>query len=255
MGPPVLTALLLWASVTLELGVVAGLVVRRRAARLVLLPLLLAAVLLSTLVGVAVPAAHTWSVWRVREFTHAGLALLLGAELALRLCVGVPGARVGAAAALSGSLAGVVLVLLLPFAGPLVTDLLPRLLLVLVWLYAVLAYLERRHPPGLDALHRVVLHGFGLYMLAHAALWATTGDDTRVVALVNAAAFNLLLLALLVVAWRPEPPLHEVSPDAASQDPAAKKPAAAERPGRDRHTHTVARSKTRSRAAVDRPLP
>jgi hypothetical protein len=102
-------------------------------------------------------------------------------------------------------LAFIAATLVLTSARPFMTALLPLLMFALVWLYGGILYVCLRHVVPIDPLHKTVLLGFTAYMLVYALCWGFTETDTRIAGIVNAAAFNVLML--LSAAWRSETPL------------------------------------------------
>ncbi len=197
-----LATILTWTSVLLEVATLVALVYRRRLRRLVTLPLLLALVATFTIAPRLWPASNTWDVWLAREFIHAAILLLMGLELALRLSLRLPDARREARQWIAPILVGCVILLALTRSAPPTVGLLPLLMLAIAWIYVGLTLVARHHLIPVEPLHKVVLHGFTVYLVIYALGWSLTGDDTRIVARVNAIAFNLLMLALLWAAWR-----------------------------------------------------
>lgn len=199
-----------WLSVGLQFGVLAGLTVRGRWRRLLALPILLLAVSVTAVVTLLWPERKTWEFWLIGEFVHAGLLLLMGLELALLLFLRVPEARRSARWWIVAVIVGMVAVILLVPARPLMTTLLPWLMLALVWLYGGVLYVCLEHVVPIDPLHKTVLLGFTAYMLVYALSWGFTATDTHFAGVINAVAFNVLMMALLSAAWRNEAPLGEL---------------------------------------------
>lgn len=201
-----MSVVLLWAGTLLEVFVLAGLFLRRRASRLWTLPLLLAAISAYQFTIGLVPTFHTWERWLFKEFVHAGLFLLAGVELAVRVFANLPGARRAARLWLLAVLAGMLVLLLRAPEGPAVVHLLPRLLVSAAWLYMGLAIVMMRFLIPIDPLHDAVLFGLGPYMMLYAATWMQTGADTTRAGYANAFMFLLALCVLARAAWRREEP-------------------------------------------------
>jgi len=201
-----LAAVLLWAGLVLEVGTLAGLVVRRRLRRLLLLPVLLAVMFVTTLVPVVWPATHTWPLWLAYELTHAGITLLMGLELGLRLFFRIPEAQVDARRWVVRVFVGLALIAAsAPFLPP-VTALLPAVVLPITWLYVGLLAVATHHGMPIDPLHKAVLYGFSACFGVYALAWALTGTDTSIANTVNPLAFDLMMLALTWAAWRDDAP-------------------------------------------------
>lgn len=190
-----------WASVVLEIGVLAGLVARTRWRHLIMLPVLLLVVAASTAAPLLWPSLRTWNYWLTREFTHTALALVMGLELAVRLFFRVRAAQHVARVWIAAVVVLAVVALRTAPPAPVMTILLPRCVLALVWLYAGLTIIASLYFVPIDPLHNVTLRAFALYMGVYGLAWALTGKDTRLTGHVNALAFDLLLLVLLRAAW------------------------------------------------------
>lgn len=201
-----LATILTWTSVALEIATLAALIHRRRLRRLLTLPLLLALVLLSTIAVQVWPASPNWGAWLAYELAHAALLLLMGFEVALRLFLRLPAARREARQWTVPVLFVGCLIAALARSAPPTIGLLPLLMLTIATLYVVLTLVSRHHLVPVEPLHATVLHGFTVYLLIYALGWTLTGDDTTIVARVNAITFNLLMLALLWAAWRDDTP-------------------------------------------------
>ncbi len=197
-----LATILTWTSVALEVATLAALIQRRRLRRLVTLPVLLVLVAVFTVAPRVWTEANTWSVWLAREFIHATVLLLMGLEIALRLSLRLPDARQEARQWIGPILVGCVILLVLTRSAPPTVGLLPLLMLAIAWIYVGLTLVARHHLVPVEPLHKTVLHGFTVYLVIYALGWSLTGEDTTIVAHVNAIAFNLLMLALLWAAWR-----------------------------------------------------
>lgn len=201
-----LASLLTWTSILLEVATLAALAHRRRLRRLLALPLLLVLVLATTVAPLLWPAARTWGVWLAREFAHAFVLLLMGLEIALRIGLRLPSARREARRWIVLLLLALGTVLVVAHGAPPMTGLLPLVMIGVASLYVSLTLIARHHLIPVEPLHKTVLHGFTAYLLVYALGWTLTGDDTTVVARLNAVAFNLLMLALLWAAWRDDTP-------------------------------------------------
>lgn len=208
-----LAAILLWTGLALEVCVLAGLFVRRRLRRLVLLPVLIGAILVLTAVPLAWPSTQTWTFWLARELSHAVLAVLMGLELGLRLLFRIPEAQQEARRWVLGVFAGLALIAAVAAFLPPVTALLPATVFAITWLYLGLLSVRAHHGLPLDPLHSVVLHGFSVYMGVYAITWALARTDTTLANTINPLAFDLFMLALLWAAWRDD---SHAGPDAAT---------------------------------------
>ena len=197
-----LANLVLWLGLALELGTLAGLVIRRRARRLLLLPVLVVSMFVTTLLPIVWPATNTWTLWLAYEFSHAILALLMGLEIGLRLFFRIPEAQQEARRWILGVFAGLALIgATAPFLPP-VTALLPATAFAVAWLYVGLLGVTAHHGLPIDPLHKTVLYGFSACFGVYALTWALTGTDTTVANTVNPLAFDLMMLALTWAAWR-----------------------------------------------------
>lgn len=208
-----LAAILLWSGLALEAGTLAGLVVRRRLRRLVLLPVLVVAIFVSTVVPLAWPATYTWTFWLARELGHAALALLMGLELGLRLLFRIREAQREARRWILGVFAGLALIAVVASFLPPVTALLPATVFAVTWLYLGLLAVSAHHGLPMDQLHKTVLQGFSGYMFVYTCTWAFAHTDTALANTLNPIAFDLFMLALLWSAWRGEA-LADASPQA-----------------------------------------
>jgi hypothetical protein len=198
--------LVTWLGPVLELGILLGLIVRRRLGRAVVLPFLLVALIASaTIVGLC-PACNTWDFWLLKEFVHAALFLLLGLELAHRAFAAGPARRA------ARRWTGVVLVVsgVLLWTAPrglLIVEILPRLMGSLAWLYLGLAIVMLRHNVRIDRLHDAILSGFAPYLMVYAATWSQASENTRLANIVNPLVFTAVLCTLLHAAWVDARPL------------------------------------------------
>lgn len=197
-----LDAAVQWSGIALGLATVAGLALRRRLGHLALLPLLLIAVAASTALPLLRSEFRTWEFWTWRECAHVALLFLMGLELAVRLFFRVPHAQRVARGGIAIILLLVVLAVVASRSEPLMTGLVPRLGFALVWLYAGLLVVARIYIVPIDPLHNAVLRGFSTYLLAYSLTWSFTGSAVRLTGIVNAIAFDLLMLTLAYAAWR-----------------------------------------------------
>jgi hypothetical protein len=167
-----------------------------------MLPLLLAVVAGSTVLPLLRPEFQTWRFWNWRECAHAALLFLMGLELAIRLLFRAPQAQRVARLGIAGILLLVVLTVAASRSEPWMTGLVPRLGFALVWLYAGLLVMARVYIVPVDPLHSVVLRGFSTYLLTYSVTWSFTRHTAQLTGIVNAVAFDLLMLALAYAAWR-----------------------------------------------------
>jgi hypothetical protein len=195
-------ALITWLGPVLELGILLGLIVRRRLGQVVMLPLLLVALIASaTTVGLC-PACNTWDFWLVKEFVHAALLLALGFEMAQRVFTDAPARR----AARRWTAFVVMAMLALLVSGGrefLIVGILPRLIASIAWLYTGLAIVMLRYGVRTDPIHDAILSGFPPYLMLYAATWSQVTDSTRMAAFLNPLVLIGVLAALLHAAWRP----------------------------------------------------
>lgn len=196
------SVLLLWAGVALDLGVLAGLVVRGRWRDAWLCPVLIGAFLVSAMSAGLCDSCNTWSVWIAKELVHVALMFLLGIELSLRLCTSAPARRhawmwIGVVAL------GILALVASAPPGPLTVQVLPRLIATVIFLYAGLTMVLAAH--GLKirlALHEALLYGFPPYLFVYVVAWGSTGDDTTWAGTLSPLAFNLVMLNLLRAVWQ-----------------------------------------------------
>jgi hypothetical protein len=185
----------------LEVGVLAGLILRRRLHESIALPCLMAALVVSTFLVVLCPACNTWRFWLAKELVHASVFAWLGIEVAL-LATREPAARraawrwIGCVAVLS-----VPLLAFAPRGAPAV-EIVPRLMGSIAWLYTGLAVVMLRHDVRLTLLQDTILAGFTPYLIVYAATWNRAATDTAVANIVNPILFLLVLVALTIAAWR-----------------------------------------------------
>jgi hypothetical protein len=196
-----MAAILLWTGVALDMGVLVGLFVRGRWREAWLLPVVIAAFLVSaTTVGLC-PGCNTWTFWLAKEFVHATLMLLLGLELTVRA---FPPRASGRQAALACSSVVVLASAAFLVTTPAAIDVLPRLIACALCLYAGLTLVMASYGLSLGALHDGLLYGFPVYLIFYVGTWGFTGDDTRLANLVSPLVFNFFMLNLLCVAWQRE---------------------------------------------------
>jgi hypothetical protein len=201
-------SVLLWTGPVLEAGVLAGLIVRRRLRRAWLLPVLLVALMLSAAAVGLVPWAKSWPFWFAKELGHALLFLALGIEIAMRTFASLPGARRTLFPWLAAVVVmAVVLALTLPLGARALAGV-PRLLAAVAFLYGGVYGILRLHVVPVDPLHKAVLLGFAPYLLFNAVSWGQVRSrwEHALANVANPALFVLVLLVLLVAAWREETP-------------------------------------------------
>jgi hypothetical protein len=196
-----------WLSIALQVGVLAGLVWRGRWRRLLLLPALLVAVAAPATVTLVWPSTHTWRAWLMAELTHALLLFLMGLELALLLFRRLPEARRDGRLWIASVLVSLGPLLATTPWQPLMTAVLPRLTVAVAWLYGGLLFVCVLHAVPVDPLHKTVLRGFVTYLLVYSLGWGFTGTDTRIIGIVNAITFDVLMIVMLRAAWRPDVPV------------------------------------------------
>jgi hypothetical protein len=200
----VVRSLLIWLGPVLEVGILAGLIVRRRAGRLWTLPLLVVGLLVAGVLLGLRPELRTWRVWTLKEALHALLFLAVGFEIVGRMFANLPGAaRVARLASWVVILSTAIVIVLPPYGHPALTTV-PRLLAGTAWLYLAALLLRIVFLVPLDPLHKTVLIAFGPYMMLYALTWGRVGSSAEVerVGLINALAFVAVLSALLAAAWR-----------------------------------------------------
>lgn len=190
----------------LEVGVLAGLFVRRKLVESRVLPFWLAAILVSGTLKLVWPDVNTWTFWIAKELVHDGLYLLLGVELAAKLYGHLPQTAPRAGNLVLVVLAGTVLLVATTPEGSVVTTLLPRLTLALAFLYLGLYAIAVYYYVPLGILHHTILRGITLCLLVYTFTWAHADEDTRLAAWTNASAFAVLLVALLRAAWMRDTP-------------------------------------------------
>jgi hypothetical protein len=201
-------ALLLWTGVTLDWGVLAGLVARARWRDAWLSPAVVLSFLVSALTAGLCHSCNTWGFWLTKEFVHVALMLLLGVELSLRLC------PTGQARRHAWIWIGIVTLVVAALSatappGPLMVQVLPRLIAAVLFLYAGLTLVLAAHRLEIHlALHEALLYGFPPYLFVYVVTWSATGEDTRLANLASPLAFNLMMLNLLRVVWQRDPALR-----------------------------------------------
>lgn len=191
--------MVMWLGPSIELGILAGLAVRRRLGRLVALPCLLLALIVSATVVGTCGACNTWNFWLAKEATHAALLLALAIELMLRV---FPGPARRAAAYWLVFVLAVMTALVLTTHHGLIVEVLPRVLGAIAWLYMGLMVVMLRYDVHIEPLHDAILSGFTPYLMVYAATWSQAADDTRIANLVNPVMFVFVLLLLLRAAWQ-----------------------------------------------------
>jgi hypothetical protein len=194
-----MVAILLWTGIALDAGVLAGLALRGSWQKVVLLPPVVLAFLVSATSAGVCAHCNTWTFWLIKEFVHATLTFLLGLELSLR---GFPRGSPGRRAALvwvSIVMAGATIAVV---TRPAVIDMLPPLIAAVLCIYVGLTLVMARYAVSLGALHDALLYGFPCYLIVYVATWGFTGDDTRVANLLSPIAFDVFMLNLLCVVWQ-----------------------------------------------------
>lgn len=199
-----LTYLITWLGPLLEVGILVGLVHRRRLSDVVMLPVLLVSLIASaTVVGIC-PSCNTWSFWVVKECIHTGLLLALGLELAQRAFPSAPGRR--AARRWASFVTVTMLVLVATIWRELaMVELLPRLVASVAWLYTGLSIVMLRHSRRVESLHDTILTSFAAYLMVYAALWSQVTHSAEVVALINPPVQLAVLAAVFYAAWAATP--------------------------------------------------
>lgn len=202
-----MTALLLWIGVALDIGVLVGIVVRRRVRHAIsLAPLLVALIASAVTVGVC-PACNTWPFWLAKEFIHAGLFLLLGLELAWRLFPSLPKARSTARLWFAFVLVAMAALLLTAPHGPVMVQALPRIAGAIACLYAGLTLVLAVWRVPISTFHDALLSGLSVYAILYAVTWAYLSTaDTAVANVINPTVFNVVMAYLAWVVWRREDP-------------------------------------------------
>lgn len=201
-----LLALLSWSGPVLEVGVLLGLMWRRRLGRAWSLPVFLSAVLAADMIVALWPALNTWRFWLSIEVFHTLLLLALVLEVSFRIARSLPGP------ALTLSL---LVPIVIAATGALWRDaprqyvlfeLVPRLLAGTAGLYIGTFLVQAFFRVPVDPLHKAVLLGLSPWMLLYAATWGrvTRADAVAMTGAVNAAMFAFALLVLLEAAWRRE---------------------------------------------------
>lgn len=203
---PVERTLLLWLGPVLELGVLAGLIARRRVRRVQSLPILLLSLLATAVVIGLWPSVNTWRFWTIKATVHALLFLAVGFEIAARVFARVPRAAAAARRSIAVVVVLTVAFLVAPPHGHPALTLVPRLLAGGAWLYLGVLVLRVLFVMPLDPLHRAVLVGFGPYMMFYALTWGRVNSRAGAewAGVFNAAVFVVALMVLLVAAWRRE---------------------------------------------------
>ncbi len=151
--------------------------------------------------------------------------MLVALEIAARLFATLPEPARNARRAIIGVIVVTAMLLLIDlptpshptFAQPSASDVvafdaaqrwLPRLAYGSAWLFAALFGLATRAALPLDPLHRLVLGGFGAYLLLYAVSLGTLpaiAAHARAVSIALTATYQILLLVWCYGAWRQEP--------------------------------------------------
>jgi hypothetical protein len=198
-----------WICSALEFSILAGLLFQRRPTCYALGPLVLAW-LVSDLVVALSPASNTWDFWLAKEIVHALLAIGVGIELSLRVLAPVPLGHLAGQRWLAAVAAFCAVLMLTAPPGPASATLVPRLLAAIAWLYLGLALVAARYSVPLTRLHGAVLLALSPYCMLYWLTWSRAEADLATAAVVNPAAFVVVLAVLLWAAWTddPEPPVE-----------------------------------------------
>jgi hypothetical protein len=171
----------------------------------------------------------SWSEWLVVEMLLRLLGVAVALEIAMRIFGTLPEAARGARSSILAIIAFTVVLLLLDLPAPAhppflhsqpadvaafetAQRLLPRLAYGSAWLFAALFTVATTFALPLDPLHRLVVMGFGAYLLLYAVTLATLPaieTHARTVSTVQTLAFLSLLGLWTYAAWR-----HEAAPEA-----------------------------------------
>jgi hypothetical protein len=218
-----------WPLIALELVTLTGLIRRKRAQRLRLLPPYLGV----TAVMSAVPrvwsaVARNWDYWALTELALRLLTVAVVVEIAARVFAQLPRARRRMWAALVLVVLGTLLAVWRapgvaggPGAGTwrfvLVVEVLPRLAFGAALLCVATLALMAWHRVPLDALHRAVLVGLMLFLILYAGPMASADTHTLgrfVMYHVTPLAYLGVVAMWAYMAWRREAPDEEHPPAA-----------------------------------------
>lgn len=192
--------LVTWLGPVLELGVLTGLILRRRLSQAATLPLLLFALVLTDATVALYPQYNTWDFWLTKEFVHAALFLLLALELSHKAFAD-PAAHRAARRWVTLVIALTILLIVAAPHGRLIVEVLPRLMGALAWLYLGLAVVMLRYNARIAPLHDAILTGFAPYLIIYAATWNRASESTSAANIVNPLVFFVVLIALARAAW------------------------------------------------------
>jgi hypothetical protein len=213
----------LHAGTILAAAGLAGLVVRRRAARCVFFAAYLVSVAATGLLVSLRPAALSWRVWLAVELLQGALAVGAAFEIAARILGRLPAAarsarrhmRAVVALTLAGGTASLAweAAALRRAASPealayaLASSVLPLLTYGAAFLFTALLAVANWYLLPLDPLHRAVLVGFSVYLVLFSALIVSVRSEEVRTALsrANSVGFVLLLTGWTWAAWRSEP--------------------------------------------------
>jgi hypothetical protein len=198
----------------LLVAILGGLAVRRRLGQCYSFDLYLVAVLVpQVLEGIWPERFYVRDVWLVKEAVHHVLKVAIVLELTARTVSVFPGARRTAQTLLLGTLL-LVLVVLTTAAVELeyvsiYTDLLPRVVSGVVWLFCALGFLILWYRLPVTRLHKAILLGFAVYLPLYSASMALTGYlgwHVRAAAnLVSGGLYTALQAFWTWAAWRRQP--------------------------------------------------
>lgn len=192
----------LLVGILLEVGVLAGLITRRRVRAAVLLPFWLLAHIGLAAALLWQPTLMTWEFWNKTQYALIVLDALLALEVGARVSTNLPGMRRQLTLGLALS-AVIVLVLLHAMPGrPFATSVLPAMAagVGMFCLWTFTSSMGMAVP--LDPLHRMLLLGLLVVSMLFTATWAEVRDDPTVAGHINIFVFLAFLAALLRVVWR-----------------------------------------------------
>lgn len=196
----------------LLVAILSGLAVRHRLGQCYSFSVYLVAVLLPQVLEAVWPERfYTRDVWLAKETLHHVLKIAIVLELTARTVAVFPGARRAAQGALLGALLLALGALVTAARRPeyvsIYTDLLPRAVSGTVWLFCVLGLVILWYRLPVRPLHKAILLGFAVYLLASAtsmAIIGLVGWHTRAAMnLVSGSIYTALQVYWLWAAWRP----------------------------------------------------
>ena len=200
-------------STLIEVAILSGLIVRGRLGRCLAFTGYLTSVFVTTLLALAQPEVYLQRVpWQRLQIVYASLRHVMALELAYHTFKAFPAARRLARTFLW---AMTFLALAAPFMfGSDLTDhdvvsfqVLPRMSLAAMGLFAGLGALILWFHLPIDPMHKAIIMGIVPYLLLYSALLTLTRDIGKDVLdwinLLNTIAWNALLIFWAWVAWRP----------------------------------------------------